>query len=317
MHDASQTAVIGYSSQDDDTQPLLQDQEDASCGYGGTTDPKKHDHDGGTDSDSEDEDNAKVKQRRAELLKARGGWLAYLQGFKIFLPYIVPKHDRKVQLCYLACIVCLGAGRVLNILLPRQLGIVADNLLQDREPPYRALALWLALSLARYNPGVDLIQKLVKIPIENFSYRGLTNAAFSHIMGLSMDFQQDSDSAEVIAAIEQGQAITNLLSTFMLEIVPTCLDLVVALVYLSRKFDPSVAIALSMAMVVIISAEAIGLSWNLDRRRKMSKASRQQATAILQAVQGWQTVWFFNMFSYERHRFGQAVQDQLAAKQSW
>jgi ABC-type multidrug transport system fused ATPase/permease subunit len=317
MHDASQTAVIGYSSQDDDTQPLLQDQEDASCGYGGTTDPKKHDHDGGTDSDSEDEDNAKVKQRRAELLKARGGWLAYLRGFKIFLPYIVPKHDRKVQLCYLACIVCLGAGRVLNILLPRQLGIVADNLLQDREPPYRALALWLALSLARYNPGVDLIQKLVKIPIENFSYRGLTNAAFSHIMGLSMDFQQDSDSAEVIAAIEQGQAITNLLSTFMLEIVPTCLDLVVALVYLSRKFDPSVAIALSMAMVVIISAEAIGLSWNLDRRRKMSKASRQQATAILQAVQGWQTVWFFNMFSYERHRFGQAVQDQLAAKQSW
>jgi ABC-type multidrug transport system fused ATPase/permease subunit len=317
MHDASQPTVIGHSSQDDDTQPLLKDREDDICDYGGTADPNKNDPDGETDSDSEDEDNVKVKQRRAELLKARGGWLAYLRDFKIFLPYIVPKHDRKVQLCYLACIVCLGAGRVLNILLPRQLGIVADNLLQDREPPYRALALWLLLSLARYDPGVDLIQKLVKIPIENFSYRGLTNAAFSHIMSLSMDFQQDSDSAEVIAAIEQGQAITNLLSTFMLEIVPTCLDLVVALIYLSRKFDPSVAIALSAAMVVIISAEAIGLSWNLDRRRKMSKTSRQQATAILQAVQGWQTVWFFNMFSYERHRFGRAVQDQLAAKQSW
>jgi ABC-type multidrug transport system fused ATPase/permease subunit len=317
MHDTSKSAVLGHSSQDDETQPLLQDREDANCDYGGTTDPNKNDPYGETDSDSEDEDNVKVKQRRAELLKARGGWLAYLRDFKIFLPYLVPKHDRKVQLCYLACIVCLCAGRVLNILLPRQLGIVADNLLQDREPPYRALALWLLLSLARYDPGVDLIQKLVKIPIENFSYRGLTNAAFSHIMGLSMDFQQDSDSAEVIAAIEQGQAITNLLSTFMLEIVPTCLDLVVALIYLSRKFDPSVAIALSAAMVIIISAEAIGLSWNLDRRRKMSKTSRQQATAILQAVQGWQTVWFFNMFSYERHRFGRAVQDQLAAKQSW
>ena len=308
--------------EDDDMQPLLQNQEDASCDYGGTTDPNKHraenDSDDDTDSDSEDEDedDRKVKQRRAELLKARGGWLGYFRDFKIFLPYIVPKHDRKVQLCYLAFIVCIAAGRILNVMLPRQLGLVADNLL-DREPPYRALALWLLLSFARYDPGLDLVQKLLKVPIENFSCRGLTNAAFSHIMSLSMDFHSESDSAEVIAATEQGQAITNLLSTFMLEIVPTCLDLMVALVYLSHKFDPSVAIALSVAMLVIISAEAIGLSWNLDRRRKMSKASRQQATVILQAVQGWQTVSFFNMFSYERHRFGRAVQDQLAAKQSY
>jgi ABC-type multidrug transport system fused ATPase/permease subunit len=311
----------GHSVQDDDTQPLLQDQEDASCDYGGITGPNNNssvdnDSDSDTGSDSEDEDNVKVKQRRAELLKDRGGWLAYLRDFKIFLPYIVPKHDRKIQFCYLVCILCLGAGRILNILLPTQLGKVVDNLL-DREPPYRALALWLLLSFARYDPGLDFIQALVKIPIENFSYRGLTNAAFSHIMSLSMDFHTTRDSAEVIAAVEQGQAITNLLSTFMLEIVPTCLDLVVALVYLSCKFDSSVAIALSVAMIVIISAEAIGLSWNLDRRRKMSKTSRQQATVILQAVQGWQTVSFFNMFNYERHRFGRAVQDQLAAKQSW
>ena len=318
MHDASKAAVVGHSSQDDDTQPLLRDQEDASCEYGGIADPKNksNEPDGDADSDSEDEDNIKVKQRRAELLKARGGWLAYLRDFKIFLPYIVPKHDRKVQLCYLASILCMIAGRILNILLPLQIGKVADQLL-DKNPPYRALALWLLLSFARYDPGLDLIQALVKIPIENFSYRGLTNAAFSHIMSLSMDFYVERDAAEVIAAVEQGQAITNLLSTLMLEILPTCLDLIVALVYLSHKFDPSVAVALSVAMVVIISAEAIGLSWNLDRRRKMSKTSRQQATAILQAVQGWQTVWFFNMFSYERHRFGQAVNDQLAAKKSW
>jgi ABC-type multidrug transport system fused ATPase/permease subunit len=316
MHDASQPAVIGHSSQTDDTQPLLQDQEDTSRNYGGTSNTNNKCPDGDIDSDSEDEDNLKVKQRRAELLKARGGWLAYLRDFKIFLPYIVPKHDRKVQLCYLACIVCMAAGRILNIMLPLQIGKVADQLL-DKDPPYRALALWLLLSLARYDPGLNLIQALAKIPIENFSYRGLTNAAFSHIMSLSMDFYVERDAAEVIAAVEQGQAITNLLSTLMLEILPTCLDLIVALVYLSHKFDPSVSIALSAAVIVIVSAEAIGLSWNLDRRRKMSKTSRQQATAILQAVQGWQTVWFFNMFSYERHRFGQAVQDQLAAKKSW
>lgn len=311
--------------QHDDTQPLLVDREHASRNYDGVAVQNKNstpsqrtddDSDSDSDFDSDDEDDVKVKQRRAELLEARGGWLGYLRDFKIFLPYIVPKHDRKVQLCYLACVLCLGAGRLLSIFVPMQLGKVADNLL-NKEPPYRALALWFLLSLARYDPGLELIQALVKIPIENYSYRGLTNAAFSHIMSLSMDFHSERDSAEVIAATEQGQALTNLLSTLMLEIVPTCLDLGVALVYLSRKFDPSVAIALSVAALVIISAEAVGLSWNIERRRKMSKASRQQSTVILQAVQGWQTVSFFNMFSYERHRFGRAIQDHLDAKQSW
>ena len=142
MHDASKAAVVGHSSQDDDTQPLLRDQEDASCEYGGIADPKdkSNEPDGDADSDSEDEDNIKVKQRRAELLKARGGWLAYLRDFKIFLPYIVPKHDCKVQLCYLSSILCMITGRILNILLPLQIGKVADQLL-DKTPPYRALAL--------------------------------------------------------------------------------------------------------------------------------------------------------------------------------
>jgi hypothetical protein len=45
--------------------------------------------------------------------------------------------------------------------------------------------------------GLGLIETLVKIPIRQFSYRQITNAAFSHVMNLSMDFHIENDSAEV------------------------------------------------------------------------------------------------------------------------
>lgn len=309
----------------EDTEPLLRDQEQTNANYGGTIDQARLKDDGtsGTqddpDSDDEDEDEdedvALIKQRRAEMLKERG-WLGYLKDFKIFSPYIIPKYDRKVQLCYLACIACLVAGRALNVMLPAQLGKVADGL-TNREPPYRDLAIWLLLSFARYQPGLDLIQALVKIPIENFSYSGLTNAAFRHVMSLSMDFHSERDSAEIIKAVEQGHAITSLLSTLVLEITPTVLDLVVALVYLSHKFNQIVAIALLASTIAFIGAEVIATSFNIGNRRAMAKASRQEAKIILQAVQGWQTVTFFNMFRFERQRFGDAVQNKLTASRRW
>lgn len=307
------------------SRPLLQDQENASI-YGGTTDStpskdsfasgKPKDDDDSDDNDEDDgEDVALIKKRRAEMIMERG-WLGYLKDFKIFSPYIIPRHDHKVQLCYLACIVCLIAGRALNVLLPAQLGKVADGL-SNREPPYRDLAIWLLLSFARYEPGLYLIQALVKIPIENFSYSGLTNAAFSHVMSLSMDFHAERDSAEVIRAIEQGHAITNLLSTFVLEIIPTILDLLIALAYLSHKFNQIVAVALLASTIAFVAVEAVATSWNIGNRRAMAKASRQEANVILQAVQGWQTVTFFNMFRFERQRFGQAVETKVSTSRRW
>jgi len=309
-----------------ESQPLFGDQAPTNGSYDGSANVVKakrtsvHDEscsdNDETDEDEYSEDAALIKKRRAELLKERGGWLGYLRDFKVFTPYIVPKNDYQVQLCYLACVLCLVAGRVLNVLVPAQLGRVADHL-SNGEPPYRTLAIYLVLCLAAHKPGLALVEALVKIPIENFSYRGLTNAAFSHVMDLSMDFHSERDSAEVIRAIEQGHAITSLLSTLVLDIVPTSLDLVIAMVYLSHKFNQFVAIALLAATIIFTSAEVLATSWNLDNRRAMAKASRQEAKVILQAVQGWQTVSFFNMFRYERHRFGQAVQDQLTAKQNW
>ncbi|KAK4042510.1 hypothetical protein C8A01DRAFT_13893 [Parachaetomium inaequale] len=270
---------------------------------------------GGDDQDEDDEDGD-GKDVRATQLRKSGSWTVYLQHFKIFLPHLIPREDPKVQACVLLCVLCLVGDRVLNILVPAQLGLIADKLLA-RQLPYADLAIYLVLTLVHGNSGLGMIRALAKIPVEQFSYRRLTNAAFAHVMSLAMEFHADRDSAEVMKAVEQGGALTRVLDTAMLEMLPTVVDMAVAFVLLYTKFNAAVALCMLTASLAFLAAEVVTSSWNVDNRRRVTRAERREARVMHQAVQGWVTVSAFNMLAHERLQFGNAVDKQLAAKRDW
>ncbi|GFF28966.1 heavy metal tolerance protein [Aspergillus lentulus] len=98
--------------------------------------------------------------------------------------------------------------------------------------------------------------------IEQFSYKQLTNAAFSPVLVLLMEFHSEQDTAEVMKAIEQGAALTNVLETAFVEIAPAIIDLFVAVSFLH-----------------------------------LTKAERGEARVMHQAIQASLTVSSFNMFA--------------------
>ncbi|KAL2136532.1 hypothetical protein VTI74DRAFT_3077 [Chaetomium olivicolor] len=270
---------------------------------------------GGDDQDEDDEDDDGKDIRTTQLRKS-GSWTVYLQHFKVFLPHLVPRKDPKVQACLLLYVLCLIGDRVLNILVPAQLGRIADKLLAG-QLPYADLVIYLVLTLAHENSGLGMIRELAKIPVEQFSYRGLSNAAFAHVMSLDMEFHADRDSAEVMKAVEQGGALTRVLETATLEILPTVVDMAVAFLLLYAKFNSAVALCMVTASLAFLATEVVTSSWNVDNRRRVTRAERREARVMHQAVQGWVTVSAFNMFAHERLRFGNAVDKHLAAKMDW
>ena len=267
-------------------------------------------------SDTDSDDDRRIKRLRIKRLQETGGWWGYLKDFSIFLPYLVPRKDLKVQICYAVSAVCVAGNRVLNILVPIQLGHVADELL-ERKLPAKSLTIWLLLSVLNDQSGLQLVQGLAKIPMKQFSYRQITNAAFDHVMNLGMDFHSERDYGEVVKAVEQGGALNNVLETAVLEITPTVLDLFIAVFILYSKFNVYVALAMIVASIAYTSLEVKTSNWNIANRRRLTKAERNEAKVMHQAVQGWLTVSYFNMFSYERHRFGRAVEKRLQADQDW
>ncbi|KAE8361953.1 hypothetical protein BDV27DRAFT_132306 [Aspergillus caelatus] len=271
-----------------------------------------------SDSDtdiSDDEDEEDLDTRIGELRKS-GHWIDYLSDFKVFLPFLIPRKNIKVQLCFLVCVLCLITDRVLNVLVPTQLGSIANKLF-TQELALSDLGIYFALNILHGQSGLEMLMSLAKIPIQQFSYRQLTNAAFSHVMDLTMEFHSERDSAEVMKSIEQGAALTNVLETSFLEIAPAVIDLFVAFVLLYLKFNSLAAMCMLIATLTFLSLEVAASRWNIDNRRQLTKAERGEARVMHQAIQGWLTVSSFNMFAYEKCRFAEAVDKHLTAKRKW
>ncbi|KFY53488.1 hypothetical protein V496_07548 [Pseudogymnoascus sp. VKM F-4515 (FW-2607)] len=249
------------------------------------------------ESDADSEDDPEMRKIRKKRLQETGGWWNYLKDFSIFLPYLIPRKDRKVQ----ACLV---------------LGIITDKILA-KEAPYEALGIWLLLSILSSESGLGLIKELAKIPVKQFSFRQISNAAFNHVMSLEMEFHAERDSAEVMKAIEQGAALTTLLETVVVDIAPDIVDLIVAAFFLYWKFNAYVSLAMVVTSMGYVTTEVFTSSWNMPYRRRVTKAEREQTRVMHQAVQGWQTVLYFNKFAFEGRRYGEAVESYLAADRTW
>ncbi|KAJ5551110.1 hypothetical protein N7461_005808 [Penicillium sp. DV-2018c] len=294
----------------DETRPFLNGN---GTGYGTLdgdhSDISSLDSDSESDLDTGKKKNdaaARKKRLRNEQLQTLDGWWEYLKGFSIFLPYLVPRNNFKIQLCIVTSIFCLACHRVLNILIPQQLADVTDSIFANRAP-YTSLGAWALLQLIGGGAGLGLIESLVKIPIRQFSYRQITNAAFSHVMNLSMDFHIENDSAEVMKSIDQGAALNNLLEVAILDIAPTLADLGIACVVFYLKFNAYASLLVVVIAILYVSVEVFTSNWSMDSRRELTQAQRTEARIMHQAVQGWQTVTYFNQFAYERSRFSEAV----------
>ncbi|KGQ04240.1 Heavy metal tolerance protein [Beauveria bassiana D1-5] len=309
---------------DDEAQPLLADSASARSSHSsfdsrtlGADSPFKVQSDRDSDTASVASDDSEDDfDSAASRLRKSGSWIEYLGNFKVFLPSLIPRNDVKVQACLVICILAVLTGRALTIIVPQQLGRVADELVSGTLP-IKALLVYYLLTLLDGDCGIGFVEKLTKIPVQQFSFKKLSNLAFSHVMSLEMNFHDSQDSAEVMKAVEQGEALTNILDTAILEMMPTVLDTGTAFVVLYAKFNAAVAVTMVTAAVLFLTVEIVTSSWNIDNRRRVTKAERRQTRIMHQAVQGWRTVSAFNMFSHERRRYGDAVGANNRAKFNW
>ncbi|EJT82438.1 hypothetical protein GGTG_02411 [Gaeumannomyces tritici R3-111a-1] len=298
------------------------DDEEANRKYG-STDGSDSDPESDSEYDSEDEE---VKQRRqAKRIKELGGWWRYLADFfSVFGPFLVPRGDVKVQLCILVCVVCVAAQRVLTVMIPNQLGAVANAVLGSgadgvaAHPPYRELAVWVGLSVLSGGSILGFFEQVAKVPVRQFSERAVARAAFGHVMGLSMDFHGEHDTAEVMKTVEQGTALMHVLDRVLLEVAPTVVDLATSVVVLGLRFDWTVAGLMAFAFVGFMSMEAWCSSrWRVGPRRVMARAEREQTRVMHGAIQGWQSAHLFGALGREKTRFGDAVEARLRAERGW
>lgn len=263
------------------------------------------------DSDGEDpEDHRRLRKQQLGRLKAAGSWFNYLKAYKIFLPLLWPSGDRGIQACLAVAALAVMAERALNLLVPRQLGIIGEELAAgagNGQLPWKSIGLWILFSALRSEAGLPMVKEMLQVPVRQSTRQNIMTTSFSHVMHLSMDFHNEKSSGELIRAIEQASELQEMLEFVFFTVAPVFVDLLVALIYVYFLFD------VYMSLVVLcmgLSYMWIGTKVNsLNTRllRDYNTTLVQESKIQNEAINTWPTVSQFNRAPFECKRYAQAA----------
>ncbi|KAF1826716.1 putative ABC transporter [Dissoconium aciculare CBS 342.82] len=280
-----------------------------------------------TDDDEFDEEDRKNEIRKDEAskkMREAGSVWNYLKSYKIFIPIVVPWKHRFTQACLGVIGLVVVAERFLNFLLPRQLGIVVNELTASAGTgivPWAAMGLWIFYQWAGSSAGLDLLKSEAEMVVSQYVTKALEVESFSHIMGLSMDFHTAKSSGELIAAINQGSSMSGLIQFILFETAPMLVDLVVAFFVVYNLFDIYMALILFASGTVYLYMGVRLTGWGAASRRKYKATQRAQGAVQNEAINNWTTVSNFNNATYESNRFSESVDKNNTAEwwytQTW
>ncbi|KAI0484855.1 hypothetical protein GGR56DRAFT_47116 [Xylariaceae sp. FL0804] len=261
--------------------------------------------------------NRQTREKIEKRLQSEGNWISYVKGFQIFLPYVWPVGNCRLQLHVALVVVLLLAGNGLNFLIPRQYGTVMDSLSgATTKNPWIEVIVFAALRLLSSEAGIDLLRSLLWLPVQLYSQEAISIAAYSHVMNLSSEFHDTQSSSDLLVAINSGQTISSLLESIFFQAVPMVIDLVVAFTYLSIKFGPYEGFITVATGLAFIQAATQIISRFQDKRKNLVKAYFEEHYARQAGIQGWHTVCAFNQIPYEQDRYSHAMKANTSAYKS-
>ncbi|RSM00481.1 hypothetical protein CEP52_009107 [Fusarium oligoseptatum] len=165
-------------------------------------------------------------------------WWEYLKGYSLFFPYLWPKDSPKLQINVLICFILVLLQRLVNVAVPMQvkrvvnsleevIKLVADGerLSMDNFPLKNFVILGLLWILQGQSGLLGSARSILWIPVSQYSYRGLTTAAFNHVHSLSLDFHLSKRTGEVLSALNKGASINQFLEQVTFQVFPMLVDL--------------------------------------------------------------------------------------------
>lgn len=272
-------------------------------------------------------------ERKEKALKENGSWFAYVKRFmvcptkplyplkwhsvdrnasKIFFPYIWPSGRPWLQFRIALVGGCLLINNGLNVMIPRQIGIVMDSLYGiNYKNPWVEVMIYVGFRIIASSAGISGIRSWLWYPVENYSSEALRTAAYSHVMRLSADFHDAKSSSDIQVAIIYGTRISDLIESVCFEVVPMFIDLSAAFIFLSVTFGPYEGFITAATAVVYLFITTQMMKRMKDPRRAQTSAYYEMSCVQSSGIHGWGTVAAFNQIKYEEDRQATAVRKTI------
>ena len=208
------------------------------------------------------------------------GWWEYVRGYGLFLPYLWPSKSPNLQFAVCCCIALVAAQRVVNVLVPYQIGKIINILSHEdatfQKLPWGQICLFILYRFMQGNSGLlNAARASLWIPVGQYSFRELSTASFEHVHSLSLDFHLGKKTGEVISALSKGNSINNFLEQLTFSMAPMVVDLFVAFWYFLVFFDAYYALVVAIVTCTYMYVTVRLAQWRVNVRRNMTNADRQ------------------------------------------
>ncbi|KAL8735325.1 MAG: hypothetical protein Q9166_000870 [cf. Caloplaca sp. 2 TL-2023] len=246
-------------------------------------------------------------------------WWEYLRGYSLFFPYLWPAKSRRLQIVVIICFILVMAQRVINLLVPMQVGRIT-NILSGEEGelpgvPWGQICLYIFYRLLQGGNGaLGAFRSTLWVPVSQYSYQELSTASFEHVHGLSLDFHLGKKTGEVLSALSKGSSINTFLEQVTFQVFPMLIDLGVAIGYFLIAFDTYYALVVAIITFAYLYLTIRLAQWRAEIRREMVNSSRQEDAVKNDSMMSYETVKYFNAEEYEFDRYRNAVKDYLKAE---
>ncbi|KAL9010251.1 MAG: hypothetical protein Q9173_004796 [Seirophora scorigena] len=246
-------------------------------------------------------------------------WWEYLRGYSLFFPYLWPAKSRRLQITVVICFVLVMGARVINLLVPIQVGRITDILAgeegEQHGVPWGAICLYIFYRLLQGGNGLlGALRSTLWVPVSQYSYQELSTASFEHVHGLSLDFHLGKKTGEVLSALSKGSSINTFLEQVTFQVVPMLIDLAVAIGYFLVDFDAYYALVVAIVTFAYLYLTIRLAQWRAEIRREMVNSGRQEDAVKNDSMMSYETVKYFNAEDYEFDRYRKAVKDYQKAE---
>ncbi|XP_076095199.1 ATP-binding cassette sub-family B member 6-like isoform X1 [Mytilus galloprovincialis] len=250
-------------------------------------------------------------------------WSNVFKKLKIMIPYVWPKGSLWRQSLVILCLVSLGIGRAVNVFVPIYSKYIVNSLtvvVQSSEdavikagPEFRwdYILIYCGLKFlcgSATSGFLTNMRSFFWIPVQQYTTRRISVKLFSHLHNLSLRWHLSRKTGEVLRVMDRGTTSMNsLLSYVLFNILPTIIDITIAVVYFVTAFNYIFGLLVFLCMAMYLGLTISITEWRTKYRREMNLMDNQRNTKAVDSLLNFETVKYYGASEFETNRYDDAI----------
>ncbi|KAJ2121095.1 Iron-sulfur clusters transporter atm1, mitochondrial [Coemansia sp. RSA 720] len=248
--------------------------------------------------------------KRSRGAMSKSGLKVLLSMFK----YVWPRGDWATKSRVIAALVLMLGSKLLNVQVPIIFKDIVDTLNIDLAATGGTLSTVATAMLVGYGAarlGSAAFQEIRNAIFANVQQNAIRNLAlnvYKHLLDLDIRFHLSRETGGLTRAIDRGtKGISFILSSMVVHMVPTLLEIGIVAGILAHKFGPEYAIVTVGTMSVYVIFTLAVTQWRTRFRRDMNMADNRAATVAVDSLINYESVKYFNAEKYQAQMYDQAL----------